>query len=189
MQHCPWRVHASIVDSGPQFQIRTYNPNHSCSKPTMGMVHKEATSALIAEFAKDRHRFNNKYTPKEIMFDFQMEFGVSISYRKAHLAKEIAMHEIRGSFEESFQTISRYCMEVQMMNPGRRTDMVRHEEDSFRRLFWAIGACIESFNSSLRPVIAVDGAHLRGKYPSVILMAATYDGNHHLFPLACLCYS
>ena len=91
---CPCHIHASIVDSGPQFQIRTYNPNHSCSKPTMGMAHKETTSALIAEFTKDRHRFNNKYTPKEIMFDFQMEFGVSISYRKADLAKEIAMHEI-----------------------------------------------------------------------------------------------
>ena len=60
-----------------------------------------------------------------------------------------------------------------MMNPGTRIDMVRHEDDSLRILFWAIGAFIESFCSSLRPVIAVDGAHLRGKYPGVILMTAT----------------
>ena len=101
----------------------------------MGMAHKEATSALIAEFAKDRLRFNNKYTPKEIMFDFQKEFEVSLNYRKAQLAKEIAMHDIRSSFEESFKTILPYCMELQMMNPGTRTDMVKHEDDFFKRLF------------------------------------------------------
>ena len=23
---CPWRIHTSMVEAGPQFQIRTYNP-------------------------------------------------------------------------------------------------------------------------------------------------------------------
>ena len=71
----------------------------------MGMAHKQAKASLIANFVKDRLRFNNMYTPKEIMFDFQMEFGVTISYRKAYLGREIAMNEIRGSFEESFQIL------------------------------------------------------------------------------------
>ena len=150
----------------------------------MGMAHKQAKASLIADFVKDRLQFNNTYTPKEIMFDFQMEFGATISYRKAYLGREIAMNEIRGSFEESFQILSRYCMELQMMNPGTKIQLMKDEDNSFRRLFWAIGACIEAFHSSLRPVIAVDGAHLRGQYPGVILMAATYDGNHLLFPLA-----
>ncbi|RWR78801.1 Mutator-like protein transposase [Cinnamomum micranthum f. kanehirae] len=39
-QECPWRIHASIVESGPQFKVRTYNPNHKCSRPMMGMAHR-----------------------------------------------------------------------------------------------------------------------------------------------------
>ena len=38
-QDCPWRIHASIVESGPQFKVRTYNLNHRCSRPMMGMAH------------------------------------------------------------------------------------------------------------------------------------------------------
>ena len=34
------------------------------------------------------------------------------------------------------------------------------------------------------PVIAVDGSHLRGKYPGVLLVAVTYDADKKLFPIA-----
>ena len=37
---CPWRIHASMIDSGPRFKVRTYNPLHKCSKPVMGTAHR-----------------------------------------------------------------------------------------------------------------------------------------------------
>ena len=36
----------------------------------------------------------------------------------------------------------------------------------------------------MRPLIAIDGTHLRGKYPSVLLIAVTHDGDHGIFPIA-----
>ena len=51
---CPWRIHASMVDSGPHFRVRKYNSTHSCSKPLMGTAHWQATSKLIAEFIEDK---------------------------------------------------------------------------------------------------------------------------------------
>ena len=33
-------------------------------------------------------------------------------------------------------------------------------------------------------MIAVDGSHLWGKYPGVLLLVVTYDGSHKLFPIA-----
>ena len=33
-------------------------------------------------------------------------------------------------------------------------------------------------------MIAVDGAHLRGKYHGVLFVAVTYDGDRRLFPIA-----
>ena len=39
-QNCPWRIHVSIMKSGPQFKVRTYNHIQRCSKPIMGTAHK-----------------------------------------------------------------------------------------------------------------------------------------------------
>lgn len=183
-QDCPWRIHASIVESGPQFKVRTYNPNHRCSKPLMGMAHQQATSALIREFIMERVRQNVNLKPKEIMNDYQMEFGSIISYRKAYIAKEMALCIVRGSYEESFQLLPRYCKELELTNPGTVTNIDTTSDDRFRRFFWAFGPCIRSYTSSLRPVIAVDGSHLRGKYPGVLLVAVTHDANHKLLPIA-----
>ena len=68
----------------------------------MAMAHREASSELITEYIMDRVRSNNDLTPKEIINDFQMEFGCRITYKKAHKAKDIALRLIHGSYEESF---------------------------------------------------------------------------------------
>jgi len=36
----------------------------------------------------------------------------------------------------------------------------------------------------LRPIISIDGTHLRGKYPTQLLTTTAIDGNNGLFPLA-----
>ena len=120
---CPWRVHASIVDSGPEFKVRTYNPRHCCSKPMMGMTHPQASSKLIEEFIEDRVRCNNQLKPKEIMNEYQKEFGTLITYRKTHIAKEMALRVVWGSYEESFKILPLYYKELHMTNPGTVTNI------------------------------------------------------------------
>ena len=78
----------------------------------MGMAHRQASSALITEFIMDRVRQNVNLKPKEIMNDYQMEFGATISYMKAYIAREMALNMIRGSHENSFQQLPLYCKEL-----------------------------------------------------------------------------
>ena len=77
-----------------------------------------------------------------------------------------------------------YCLELERTNLDSLTVLIKEDDDSFLRFFWAFGSSIQSFRSSLRPLIAVDGAHLREKYPGVLVIAVTYDGDRKLFPLA-----
>ncbi|XP_021756141.1 uncharacterized protein LOC110721311 [Chenopodium quinoa] len=42
----------------------------------------------------------------------------------------------------------------------------------------------DGFVSGCRPIIGVDGCHLKGAYPGQILVAVAKDGNNHIFPLA-----
>ena len=102
----------------------------------MGMSHKQASALLIANFIMEKVRQNVNLKPKEIMNNYQMEFGTTITYRKAHVAKEIALRAVRRSYKESFQMLPSYCIELQRTNPGTVTNIDTTSEDRFRRLFW-----------------------------------------------------
>ena len=78
------------------------------------------------------------------MNDYQMEFGTTITYRKAHVAKEIALCAVRESYKESFQMLPSYCIELQRTNPSTVTNINTTDEDCFRRFFWAFRVCLRS---------------------------------------------
>ncbi|KAL8491753.1 hypothetical protein ACS0TY_023375 [Phlomoides rotata] len=46
------------------------------------------------------------------------------------------------------------------------------------------GASISDFTRYGRPVIVIDGTHLKGKYRGTLFVAVTQDGNGQIFPLA-----
>ena len=94
------------------------------------------------------------------------------------------MLDIRGSYEESFRILPSYCIELERINPGSVSHLIREDDDSFQRLFWAFGSSIHSFKRSLCPLITVDGAHLHRKYHGVLFITVTYDGDCRLFPIA-----
>ncbi|KAK3199700.1 hypothetical protein Dsin_023115 [Dipteronia sinensis] len=48
----------------------------------------------------------------------------------------------------------------------------------------ALGACIERFNTVIRPVLAVDATHLKSMTRGVLLVAVCKDGNEIIYLLA-----
>ena len=48
----------------------------------------------------------------------------------------------------------------------------------------AFDACISSFRECCRPVIAIDGTHLKGKYKGILFTVTAMDGNDQIFPIA-----
>ena len=48
----------------------------------------------------------------------------------------------------------------------------------------AIGGCIHGFISSIRPIIAIDGMFLKGKFKGTLFITTTLDGNNQLYPVA-----
>ncbi|XXG79908.1 hypothetical protein AAC387_Pa09g0875 [Persea americana] len=121
--NCSWRIHGSIVDSGPQFKVRSTIRTILCSKPMMGTPNMQASTQLIAEFVEGKIRCNNDFRPKEIINEYKTEFGTKITYRKTHMAREMALRKIRGSYEESFQILPLYCFELQRTNHGTSTNI------------------------------------------------------------------
>ena len=48
----------------------------------------------------------------------------------------------------------------------------------------ALGASIQGFRSSIKPVVAVDGTTLKYRYRDYLYIALAVDGNGQIFPLA-----
>ena len=67
---------------------------------------------LIVDFIEEMVWCNNDIRPQEINSEYQLEFGTLISYRKAYMAKEVALRKVRGSYEESFFILPLYCNEL-----------------------------------------------------------------------------
>ncbi|RVX01783.1 hypothetical protein CK203_024437 [Vitis vinifera] len=136
-----------------------------------GFIHDNPT--IIEDVANERQNMMQ-----------QPIYGVQISYDKAWRAKELALGSIRGSPEESYNTLSSYCYVLEQKNLGTITDIVTDCDNQFKYFFMSIGASLVGFHTSIRPVIAVDGTFLKAKYLGTLFIAACKDGNNQIYPLA-----
>lgn len=58
------------------------------------------------------------------------------------------------------------------------------ERPMFQRLYICLDACKKGFLEGCRPIIGLDGCHLKGAYTGQILVAVAKDGNENIFPVA-----
>ena len=76
-----------------------------------------------------------------------------------------------------------WCAMLEKNNPGTLTRIETDRDNTFLYCFMALGQSRAGFNK-VRPVVVVDGTHLKGKYKGTLYVAACFDGNEQIFPLA-----
>ncbi|KAE8682961.1 Transducin/WD40 repeat-like superfamily protein, putative isoform 2 [Hibiscus syriacus] len=124
------------------------------------------------------------YRGHEIMTDMNARFKISISYSQVWRAKCYALKLLRGSPKASFAQLPAYCHNLKLKNPGSVTHIKTDRDVRFELLFIAIGAAIRSFINCMRLIIIVDGAHLKGRYLGVNLLAVAMDANNEILSIA-----
>ncbi|XP_057760032.1 uncharacterized protein LOC130980357 [Arachis stenosperma] len=123
----------------------------------------------------------------------EADYGFRPSYRKVWMAKQKAVAQIYGDWEESYADLPRWMLGVQSTMPGTITVLktspvrLRGEVDEstvyFHQLFWTFSPCIEAFRHC-KPLVSIDGTHLYGKYGGMLLLAIAQDGNSNILPIA-----
>ncbi|XP_020418017.1 uncharacterized protein LOC109948725 [Prunus persica] len=177
---CPWRLRASSYGE-KNFMIVKFNPVHECDMSFILDKHCHASAKLVGNVVKRKLKDSRTiYTPSDV----KQNFDVTINYCKAWRSRELALMSTRGSVEEAYSLLPAYCHELERVNFGTRTYIHTDENNHFLYFFMAIGACIRGFQSSMRPIIAVDATHLKCKYKSVLFVANAFDGNRNIYPLA-----
>ncbi|XP_057808491.1 uncharacterized protein LOC131022969 [Salvia miltiorrhiza] len=144
-------------------------------------AHLNVVAAYVAKRIRDDGEI---IKPKSIVAELIREFGVIIKYGVALRARNLGLEMIYGRIDDSFLLLPKYLHALQQANPGTLIDLEVDENYWFKYLFVALGASISPFYFHLRPVIVVDGTHLKGKNNGILFVAVAKDGNEQVFPLA-----
>jgi len=179
---CPWRLHASQLDSTRMFRIKTYRTEHNC----IGMLHgghAQVTTSFLANKLSEKIKEQPFYRPIDMVKDIQSDLGVKISYSKAYRVKERGQELVNGKHEESFKALRQYCLDIERTNPGSKATLETTPDNKFLRMFVCYGASATGF-AHCRPILGLDGTHLKTKYLGILLTATAIDANGQLFPLA-----
>ena len=108
---------------------------------------------------------------------------------KLYLAMVMAKGSTSQAHDEEVRKIRLYAQMILKTNPGSYT-LIHSElgqtsnKPTFNRMFVALDACVKGFVAGCRPVLGLDGCHLKGQYGGTLLTAIGLDGNLQFFPVA-----
>nr|GMD95392.1 uncharacterized protein LOC109172155 [Ipomoea batatas] len=185
---CKWSIFGSKSNPNCPFTIKTYNQVHSCGNQDENKV---VTSGFLAKFFKDDFRVNTDWGRGPFQEHVKAKFNCQLTRNQAYLAKKKAMKQIDGQDSEQFKLLNDYCEELRKSYPGTTVKMKLDSEfivngrPRFVRLYICFRACKEGFISGCRPIIGLDGCHLKGSQKGGQLLSAIgLDGDNSIFPVA-----
>ncbi|KAK0570847.1 hypothetical protein LWI29_007390 [Acer saccharum] len=183
---CQWVFRAGKSRNGTYWNVKSVDSKHTCGDNGNYNVdfHRVSSHVIGQLFARKFVDPGRNLRPKDIQADMKDKHGINLTYNKAYRSKDRALHSVFGDPWESFKTLPAYFHMLEKCNPGTKTKIATDRQNRFKYGFMALGACIEGFNTVIRPVIAVDATHLKSKTKGVLLVAVCKDGNEMIYPLA-----
>ncbi|XP_017972857.1 PREDICTED: uncharacterized protein LOC108661344 [Theobroma cacao] len=122
------------------------------------------------------------------MEEMNRKWGLQCLYGKAWQAKEYVESLVFSPSEESFQLFPSYFHMLEHENPDIVTCVTTDGEQRFKYCFWVFGSCIQGFSVVMRPVVAIDATHLKGRFKGILFVThlgiknavkQVYKGTHH----------
>ncbi|XP_019173229.1 PREDICTED: uncharacterized protein LOC109168401 [Ipomoea nil] len=185
---CSWTMFASRSNPRCPFQIKTYNPEHTCGDQD---ENKTVNSGFLAKLYKDDFRLNMDWGRRQFQEHVKEKLHCQVTKHQAYRAKHKVRKELEGQDSEQFKMLNDYCDELKRSNPGSTVKMKLDSQFSvngrprFLRLYVCFAACKDGFLRGCRPIFGLDGCHLKGSQKGGQLLSAIgLDGDNCMFPIA-----
>ncbi|XP_074282837.1 uncharacterized protein LOC141607385 [Silene latifolia] len=183
---CPFTLYATTTTTTKEYmEIRTLNLTHTCS---FKGVNSKVSSEYLAEKYLEDWRENPNWELSSFVRDVYRTLGVKISYHQAWLTRARARLIINGDGADEYGRVWEYAHALRKYNPGSTVivlvDNVENPPPQFQRMYVCLKACKVGFLAGCRPLIGVDGCHLKGPYPGMCLVAVSMDANNNIYPVA-----
>ncbi|KAK9177462.1 hypothetical protein WN944_029484 [Citrus x changshan-huyou] len=173
-ESCKWRIRAtrSSNEQNVPWVVRRIDNVHTCHNEVLVDRRHQVRSWVVGHIIADKYIEDTRiYTPNDIRENMQQEYGVQLTYQQAYRAREVGLEIVRGNPAESYNLLPKYSHVLTKANEGTVTHLERDGDGNFLYYFVALGSSIKGFMQYIRPVIAVDGTHLKGLYRGSMFVA------------------
>ncbi|KAH1097279.1 hypothetical protein J1N35_014200 [Gossypium stocksii] len=164
------------------------DPNDDFSYPNLDDITEEIDEEGPVEGENTNlHSAGTRDLVSVLIADMQAQFKYKVSYQKAWWAKQIAIRELYGDWDESYNELQRWIAGMQEYVPETVTDLqtlpykspdeeIQSRKRVFHRFFWMFEPCVRAF-PHYKPMVQVDETWLYGKYTQILLTVVAQDAN------------
>ncbi|KAH7861243.1 hypothetical protein Vadar_023663 [Vaccinium darrowii] len=156
---CPWVILCAKLDGQLTYQLKTVELEHKCTRTSKNP------------------RLSSKFLATKLVNKVRDQPNIRLS-----------------KIQEKVHALWDYCHELRRSNPGTTVKLQvkgysegeEHDKQlnpTFQRMYICFDACKKGFQYC-RPVIGVDGCHLKGPHGGILLSAVGRDPNEEYFPIA-----
>uniref|UniRef100_A0A453AN42 MULE transposase domain-containing protein n=1 Tax=Aegilops tauschii subsp. strangulata TaxID=200361 RepID=A0A453AN42_AEGTS len=123
----------------------------------------------------------------------QLEYNLIPSRSKLGRARRASVKHIRGEDDDQYKMLWDYGEELRQKNPGNKfylcikeifDEKTKETKEHFSTLYWSLDACKRGWLMGCRPIIFVDGCHIKTRYKGNLLTVVGIDPNDCISPLA-----
>jgi hypothetical protein len=189
-EDCTWFINASEDSWKGAIVVKQYEAKHTCEAV---WELKALTTPFLTKYFIDDFRDNQKMDLQTFSAKVQRMFNICSNRYKLGRARKQALNIIHGDEVDQFKLRRDYGQEMKRANPGstfflstnhlkESTDVVPKEY--LATLYWSYDACKRGFLIGCRPIICLDGCHIKTKYKGQLLTTIGIDPNDCIFPIA-----
>ncbi|XP_012453306.1 uncharacterized protein LOC105775331 [Gossypium raimondii] len=155
---CGWRVRAAFIQRTQQWQIRKLEGRHTCTVTHMSQDHRKLDAKSICNCIMPLVKDNPIIPVSTLIADIQARFQYRVSYRKAWWAKQMAMQQLYGNWDEAYNELQGWISAMVEYIPGTVVEL------------------------QMLPYRGPNGQLELGR--RILLIAVAQDGNKKVLPIA-----
>jgi hypothetical protein len=172
---------ASYDTSTKCFRIKKFNDKHTCSGT---FVEHGFSPNFLAEKYVENFRVDQNMNMKNFLRVVQKDWNMTPGRSKLQRARRLALKMIYGDEEAQYNMMWYYANEIRRSNPGSSFFLSLDEKGRFKRCYMSLHACKLGYLEGCRPIIFVDGCHIKTRYRGQLLTAVGVDPNNCIYPIA-----